>query len=271
VSQSYRVEKGHSRDMPGACDRPRSCREAIAAGLALAIAAGAAACATSSSGPLAPVDMSEARGAIEQLHAQPAVAKDNECVTNAEQALARAESLAASKRTADREESALLAQLALAGARCALESSQRAIESRRASDGRARELERMGEELRKAQEAQRRLEERVEILTRELELTNTEMIRTGARLKGVETKAEASAAVAEAQVLMRRAAEEPGSASTRIRCEQLVKLAEAQLRDGNFAAAVLFALRAQELLGARRHPSRGGAPGERSAPPKRAR
>ena len=100
--------------------------------------------------------------------------------------------------------------------------------------------------LRRAEEEQRRLEDRIELLQRDLEVTETELIRSKARLKGNETKAEASAAVAEAQILASRLAEDRTKASTLARCRESLAKAEEQLGLGNFGAAIFFALKAQD-------------------------
>ena len=100
--------------------------------------------------------------------------------------------------------------------------------------------------LRKAEEDQRRLEDRIELLQRDLEVTETELIRSKARLKGNETKAEASAAVAEAQILAGRLAQDKSRASTHARCLQSLAKAEEQMGLGNYGAAIFFALKAQD-------------------------
>jgi len=100
--------------------------------------------------------------------------------------------------------------------------------------------------LRKAEEDQRRLEDRIELLQRDLEVTETELIRSKARLKGNETKAEASAAVAEAQILAGRLAQDKTRASTLARTRESLAKAEEQLGLGNYGAAIFFALKAQD-------------------------
>ena len=100
--------------------------------------------------------------------------------------------------------------------------------------------------LRRAEEEQRQLEDRIELLQRDLEVTETELIRSKARLKGNETKAEASAAVAEAQILVGRLAQDRTSASTLARCNESLEKAEEQLGLGNYGAAIFFALKAQD-------------------------
>ena len=98
---------------------------------------------------------------------------------------------------------------------------------------------------RRAVEERRRLEERVALLQRELELTETEVVRTKARLQGLETKAEASSAIAEARILVGRidARDRP----TVSRCQELLAKAEQQIQDNNYGAAVFFARKAQDI------------------------
>jgi chromosome segregation ATPase len=114
-----------------------------------------------------------------------------------------------------------------------------------AADG---EAEKLRARLRRAGEEQKRLEERLAVLQRDLEATETEVIRTKAKLKGIETKAEASSAIAEARILLLRRKDEKKKTADIARAEEKLERAERQLRDGNFGAAVFFALQAQELL-----------------------
>ena len=110
------------------------------------------------------------------------------------------------------------------------------------------EAEKLRARLRRAAEEQKRLEERLAVLQRDLETTETEVIRTKAKLKGIETKAEASSAIAEARILLLRRQDEKKRTANIARAEEKLDRAERQLRDGNFGAAVFFALQAQELL-----------------------
>jgi hypothetical protein len=102
--------------------------------------------------------------------------------------------------------------------------------------------------LRKAVEEQHRLEARVTQLLKELDITETEVIRTKAKLKGLETKAAASSAIAEARILMKRVANDKSQTVDLSRCQQLLDRAEQQLAVENFGAAAFFALKAQDLL-----------------------
>jgi SH3 domain-containing protein len=101
--------------------------------------------------------------------------------------------------------------------------------------------------VRRAEEEQRRLEERVGFLLKELELTETELVRSKAKVKG-QTKAEASSAVAEAQILLRRMADEKMRSPNLVRCQELLDRAEQLLRDENYGGAAFFAMTAQDLV-----------------------
>jgi hypothetical protein len=101
--------------------------------------------------------------------------------------------------------------------------------------------------IRRAEEEQRRLEERVGLLLKELELTETELVRSKAKVKG-QTKAEASSAVAEAQILLRRMADEKMRSPNLVRCQELLDRAEQLLRDENYGGAAFFAMTAQDLV-----------------------
>ena len=103
------------------------------------------------------------------------------------------------------------------------------------------------------------------VLTRDLEVTETELIRTKARLKGNETKAEASAAIAEARILAGRLAEDKTPASVLARSEESLAKAEEQLSAGNYGAALFFASKAQDLV-ARVKRAGGEKPRRRPSP-----
>ena len=110
------------------------------------------------------------------------------------------------------------------------------------------DAEKLRARLRRAGEEQKRLEERLAVLQRDLEATETEVIRTKAKLKGIETKAEASSAIAEARILLLRRKDEKKRTADIARAEEKLERAERQLREGNYGASVFFALQAQELL-----------------------
>jgi len=92
----------------------------------------------------------------------------------------------------------------------------------------------------------RRLEDRASLLQSDLERTETELIRAKTRLMGAESKADASSAIAEAHILIRRLADGPGRGAAIGRCRKDVARAEQLMAAGNFGAAVFFAMRAQE-------------------------
>lgn len=101
--------------------------------------------------------------------------------------------------------------------------------------------------LRRAQEELQRVEERAALLLKELELTETEVVRTKAKVRG-QTKAEASSAIAEARILLRRMADDKVRSPNLARSHELVDRADDLLRDGNVAGAVFFAMTAQDLV-----------------------
>jgi hypothetical protein len=142
---------------------------------------------------------------------------------------------------ADRAE--WLARLAATEALCA--SSIAELPSPAETKAGGAERERLEARLRKANDDKKRAEERASVLQRELELTETEVIRTKARLQGLETKAEASSALAEARILMKRLEARKPPALARV--QDLVSKAEQQLGQNNYGAAVFFARRAQDL------------------------
>jgi predicted nucleic acid-binding Zn-ribbon protein len=107
------------------------------------------------------------------------------------------------------------------------------------------EVERANTRSRKLEDDVKRLEERIALLLHDLEVTETEVIRTKARLKGIETKAEASSAIAEARILMGRL-DAKSSAATLSLCEDSLAKAERQLQQENYGAALFFAMKAQD-------------------------
>ena len=228
------------------------------------------ACATAKVTP-SRVDLEPARQAVEAARQAGAEEKAAAVFTRAVGHLTEAESLAtppAGKTGSERSrEVEGLARLALTEAQCA-ESMARLAGSvgRGEAEGlRPAEAEKLRAQLGRAEEEQRRLEERVTLLQHDLDVTETEVIRTKARLKGLETKAEASSAIAEARILMRRVSEEKGRSANLTRCQELLDRAEQQLREENFGAAAFFASKAQEFLDSTR---RGGlASQEQDRPP----
>jgi len=219
------------------------------AAVAVALAWPIAGCATGG----VRVDIDPARTAVAEARAAGAPARSPEAFTRAEKHLQEAEALVNARR--DRRGAQRAAELAITEAHCAT-ALARALHQTEQTTTRAAaqvaastaEVDRLGARVKKLEEDQHRLEERVAVLTRDLEVTETELIRTKARLKGNETKAEASAAIAEARILAGRLAEDKTQASVLARSEESLAKAEEQLSEGNFGAALFFASKAQDLV-----------------------
>jgi uncharacterized protein DUF4398 len=222
-------------------------RGAVVAGLA-SFSIACASSSTTARRPSAPraVNLVPARQAVEEARKAGAAEHAAESFNAAQDTLQQAETLiAASPRKPD-PDAQRLADIATAQAKGAASTARVAIElaelKRTATVG-DRSL---AARLKRAEEEQRRLEDRIELLQRDLEVTETELIRSKARLKGNETKAEASAAVAEAQILAGRLAQDRTKAATLARCRESLAKAEEQLGLGNYGAAIFFALKAQD-------------------------
>ncbi len=217
-----------------------------------------AACATAGGGAkpaTKPVDLGPARAAVEEARHAGAPERATETFRDAEKHLKQAEALSTSGRltTEAAQRAELLGKLAAAEARCAVtlvKLDAKAAPGQKAV--RAEDSEIAGR-LRRAQEEGRRLEERVALLQRELELTETEVVRTKARLQGIETKAEASSAIAEARILVGRL--DARDRATLSRCQELLSKAEVQIGENNFGAAVFFARKAQDIANKSRDPN----------------
>jgi hypothetical protein len=205
-----------------------------------------AACATTQK--RAPLDLAPARAALEAAREAGAPERAPEPFKGAQGQLAEAERLLATGQPAAREaaiRAELMAQVALVQATCA-QAAQQATEAQVARVARSEEFDRLTTRLRKSDDEQRRLEERIALQQRELEVTETELIRTKARLKGIETRAEASSAIAEARILLRRL--DPRTRAPILsRCQDSLTKAEQQLQEENYGAAIFFALKAQDL------------------------
>lgn len=201
------------------------------------------------------LDLAPARKAVEEARARAVSAEAKECLARAEQDLAGAEKLASMSGAEERSRAAVLASAAVTGAACV---DRLEVQARRlavpadppaaAATGGSGEPEKLRARLRKAAEDQRKLEEMLALLQQDLETTENELIRTKAKLKGIETKAEASSAIAEAQTLILRSGDEKVRPTNVARAREKLGLAEAQLRADNYGAAVFFALQAQDLL-----------------------
>lgn len=229
----------------------------------LAAAACLAACATKTP-PKTAADLQPARDAVAAARKAGGPERAADCMKRAEGYLSQAEGAAGT-------DAGWLAQLAIAEARCAsqLASANVAVQRLPDVEKAAAQAERLQARVKKADEDQRRLEDEVALLSRDLELTENEIIRLKAKLRGLDSKAEASSAIAEARMLMKRYQEQRGRTANLARCEELAVRAEQQIVEENFGAAAFFAQKAQDLLQDRR---RSGAaapvpePGDRPAP-----
>ena len=198
--------------------------------------------------PVEVVDLAPARAAVEEARRAGAPQRAAATFRQAEAHLKEAEALnAVGALTADKAKLVeLLGKLATSEAWNAAGLSllyPRGAASDKAARGEESDL---AARARRAVEERRRLEDRVALLQRELELTETEVVRTKARLQGLETKAEASSAIAEARILMGRL-DPRASAATLSRCEESLAKAEKQIREENYGAALFFAIKAQDV------------------------
>lgn len=209
------------------------------------------------------------RSGIDLMAAQSLIARARElgAAKRAPNVLARAETLledATKERRADRKR--WLESMAAAEAAHALSVTELMREIEGLSEEMAGVRLRQIDELEESRRENRRLEDRIDVLIRDLELTENEIIRIRARFKGLETRAEASSAIAEARILIRRASRERCSASALARCQELLARAEEQLRTGNYGAAAFFALKTQELLRSALRAAPSRSEHERSGP-----
>jgi uncharacterized protein YgiM (DUF1202 family) len=243
----------------------RSSFPATLAALALAWPLGA--CATGG----VKVDLDPARTAVAEARQAGAPARSPEAFTRAEKHLQEAEALESGRGAPrDRRGAQRAADLALTEAHCATalaralhQTEQTTTKAAAQVAASTAEVDRLTARIKKLEDDQHRLEERIAVLTRDLEVTETELIRTKARLKGNETKAEASAAIAEARILAGRLAEDKTQASVLARSEESLAKAEEQLSEGNFGAALFFASKAQDLVARVKQ----GAAGDQAAAP----
>lgn len=220
---------------------------------AIALSWPLAACA---SGGRIKVDLDPARSAVAEAREAGAATLSPESFARAEQDLQRAEALEAGQAVPrDHRAAQQAALLAITEAHCAaalsrtlVRTEQTTTKAQAAVAASTAEVDRLSARVKKMEEDQHRLEEKVAVLTRDLEVTETELIRTKARLKGNETKAEASAAIAEARILAGRLAEDKTRASVLARSEESLAKAEEQLSAGNYGAALFFASKAQDLV-----------------------
>lgn len=217
-------------------------------------------------------DLDPARTAVAEARQAGAPTRSAEAFARAEKHLQEAEALEAGRNgRRDRPGAQRAADLAIVEAHCATalaralrQTEQTTTKAAAQVAASTAEVDRLTARIKKMEEDQHRLEERVAVLTRDLEVTETELIRTKARLKGNETKAEASAAIAEARILAGRLAEDKTQASVLARSEESLAKAEEQLSGGNFGAALFFASKAQDLVA---RVKQGGAATEQAHDP----
>jgi uncharacterized protein YgiM (DUF1202 family) len=194
------------------------------------------------------VNLEPARQALQDARDAGAPRSATASFNAAEAQLKKAEDLAVNKNRDAREAATTaewMARLAAAEARCAASSATVRTEMQTIQTRNDTEVRNLQARLRRSEDEQRRLEDRLAAEQRDLEVTEMELIRTKARLKGLETKAEASSAIAEARILIKRAGGNPGGLLTS--GEQSLAKAEQQLREENFGAANFFALKAQDF------------------------
>ena len=207
------------------------------------------------SAPVRRVDLKAARAAVEEARRAGAPQRAADTFKQAESHLKEAEGLAGRGTAAvavDKAQRAeFLGRLATVEARCATNLAR--LHPAAAPDKAVRGGDEAAARLRRAEDERRRLEERVTLLQRELELTEMEVVRTKARLQGIETKAEASSAIAEARILMTRL--DARDRATLSRCQELLDKAEQQIGENNFGAAVFFARKAQDIATKAREPA----------------
>jgi len=219
----------------------------------LGLAAAVGACASAGPPPVV-VDFAPARTALEDARQAGAPKTAAEAYAEADSHLKEAEQLVATTGSGARDRSLQadgLARLSAAEARCAAATARQSVSTKVEKDKDKHtvptaDLDRLNARLKKSEEDQRRLEERTALLQRDLELTETEIIRTKARLKGIETRAEASSAIAEARILAGRL-DPKARAATRSLCNDNIAKAEQQLTQVNYGAAVFFATKAQDI------------------------
>ena len=217
--------------------------------LAAALLAALSCCATAAA-PRPPVDLSQARAKIAEAEAAGAERLAPEPLERAVGHLQEAQdAVALGKGASEHDRAEALGRLALAeaewAASLAVTRGEPSAPPRcEGGDPSRADLE---VRLRRAEEDQRHLEERVTFLMKELDLTETEVVRTKAKIKG-QTKAEASSAIAEARILLRRMVDEGMRSPNLAHCQELVNLAENLLTGENVAGAVFFAMTAQDLL-----------------------
>ncbi len=195
------------------------------------------------------LDLQPARAAVAAARAAGAAEWVPDCMKRAEDYLGEAEAAAGKG-----DDARWLSRLAIAEAQCAarLSASAEAVQRLPEVEKATSAADKLQARLKKADGEQRRLEDEIALLNRDLELTESEIIRLKAKLRGLDSKAEASSAVAEARILMKRYQEQRGRTASLARSQGLVERAEQQIVEENYGAASFFAQKAQELLQDRR-------------------
>lgn len=196
-------------------------------------------CASSQKTTAPNVDLSEARKAVEEARAAGAEKSAAPSFSLAEKHLKEAETELSQGNKDSAQRAEWLGRLALEGARCALALSQSSPPPVGSTDSRP-----LQEKLDQAQANLRRLDQRVGTLQLERDILRREMLRMQARLKGTATMEEASSAIAEARILLRRLPQEKSPALSRIL--DLVGRSEGLLRAEDFGSALSDALQAQD-------------------------
>jgi hypothetical protein len=217
--------------------------------LALACVAPLAACA---SAPPPVVNLVPARDKIVAARESGAEQQAPEPLARSEAHLKEAESLAATTGTGAAEkarEAEFLARLSATEAEWAesLASARKPTPPVARCEEPGPERSDLESRARRAEEEQRRLEEWASLLLRELEVAETEVVRTKAKVSG-QSKAEASSAIAEARILLRRMSDGKVKSRNQARCQDLVERAEDQLERGDVTRAMALALTAQDLI-----------------------
>lgn len=240
--------------------------------VALVAAVGFSACATAKHAPppapKAPIDLGPARDAVQSAREAGAIERAPEAFARAQGHLNEAEALAADPLEQDkREQSAWLGRLAIVEAECAVLIARHSVQQSDQKVQTSQEAEKRNALIRKHEEDQRRLEEQVASLKRELDFTETEMIRTKARLKGIETKAEVSSAIAEGRILLSRLDDRNMRTTSAQSAVDALRRAEELLREENYGAAIFFAQKAQDLALKAREPRAAAAPERPAAQP----
>ena len=160
--------------------------------------------------------------------------------------LEEAEKLAAASYVEARRRASWLVQLAAAEAQCAASLAGREELARRQRHEQGIETQRLAGLLRAVRDEQLLLGKRLASLQRELDFAEAEVIQTKTRLKGPESKAEASSAIAEASILIGRLQDDPRGRHTLARAQDAVVRAEELMEEGHYGAAIFFARKAQD-------------------------